>query len=109
MKNGLAKLYQAIDWAKEQTRDHQRLGGSLRTAFILLQEGLCEIYQGLSGPEQDDVRALLAGVQERWGWKKTYEDGAGEDFLERRRLRCCWNVKSKDVLDSPRSAARSDR
>jgi hypothetical protein len=57
------------------------LGASLRTAFILLQEGLWEIYHGLSGPEQDDVRALLAGIQERWGWKETYEDGAGEDSL----------------------------
>jgi hypothetical protein len=57
------------------------LGGSLRTAFVLLQEGLWEIYHSLSGPEQDDVRALLAGIQERWGWKETYEDDPGEDSL----------------------------
>ena len=81
MKKGLAMFYQAIDWAKEQTLDQQRLGGSLRTAFIFLQEGLWEIYHSLSGSEQDDVRALLAGIQERWGWKETYEDGAEEDSL----------------------------
>lgn len=96
-RKALGKLYQAIDWAKEQTLEQQRLGGSLRTAFIFLQEAMWEIYHSLSSSNQSKLIDLLAAIQERWGWKETYEDGDAKGSLpsvQQRPIAPCAQVKT---------------
>lgn len=66
-RQGLIHLNEAEEWEHlPRDRNGNRQPGSLRTAFGLFEQGLKEIYSGMSPEDREMVKDYLPLIRERW-------------------------------------------